>query len=160
MKVILIFMPVLAMLALNGCARQHNDGWLIHALSKRLDESEIRELIKKKSFSLDATLNALWLALTQKDIRKRMVADDAFVRISRGVLLSPCTFEMKENDYWDEMARFYVAKYKLERNEEMKRATAIYVRQIRRHESTMIADEADAPSLKELTGVDLEESRL
>lgn len=159
MKIISLISFALVLLSF-GCTQQREGEWFIRALSEGRDESEIRELVRGKSFSLDDTLNTLWLAMSQEDTRKRNVADYAFVRISRGILLSPSFFEMGENEYWGVIAKFYVAKFKTERNEEMKRAAAIYLRQIRRPESDLLADEADVPTLKELTGVELEDNRL
>jgi hypothetical protein len=154
------FLILALAVAFSSCSRdQPANGWM-KMLASDHDRQIVEDAIQENGLSLVSVLNSLWSVLANESPAQKKIADSSLVKITRGMLLSSDLFEHDERLYWSEVSTFFVDKYENAPTPELRHAAAIYLRQIRRKESEVIADKLGVPSLEQLTGRSLESNRL
>ena len=144
---------VLLLFQFSGIA--YSDNRWFAALKGGADPSVVAETINSEGVSLHAVLSLLWDKFETGAGKEFSIANRALPNISRGVLLDPQTFRMKNAEYWRVISKFFMDKYIKNTNSKLKFGAAICLRQIRTPFSEKLADENKVPTLKELTGYSL-----
>jgi hypothetical protein len=110
------------------------------------------ELIEKSKQTPEEVINVIWEMMESPSKEDQLAADKALIKIATGQELRPVVFSLDDDPYWDRLAEVLGEKYRSSNSEALKRASAIYLRQIRRGNSDAIGDKIGVPTLKELTG--------
>lgn len=154
----LVALPLLYFLI--SCeSRSPSDLWVKYLRSGE-DSLLVEESIYESHADFESVLQRLWQMLESGSSQEQLVADAAFVRIARGLFLGPRVFSITDDVYWRELTVFLGEKFNKAGSETLERASAIYLRQIRRPVSESHADELGVPSFVELTGSTLDGNRL